>query len=154
MAEPSRAAVSLRTDVVRIVLHAVRNQPGVAGALFSDIARFGFTIDSIAQTGAGDKHCDVTFTVPEHQSELVLEHLESRLIQYGAVSVIVDRDVALLTIEDTTIGRDPRQLGRVFGALAALDINILAISTGSGSVNCLIPRHLATAARAAVEPLL
>ena len=150
----SAPLVTVKTDVVRITVRSVTNKPGVAGTIFTDIARFGFTVDSISQTDAGGDDCDITFTVPESQSELVLEHIESRLAEYGAVSVVIDTDVALLTIADEGISRDPRRLSEVFSALARLDINILAISTGTSTANCLIPRHRAGEAVRAIEQRL
>jgi aspartate kinase len=149
-------ALEVRTDVVRLTIRSVANRPGMAAGIFTDLGRLGFLVNSVAQTGSGDDNCDITLTLTANQSALAIEHIDSHLADYGASSVVVDPDVALLVIHDAPGARNPAFIGRVFESLARAHVNVEAVSAGPETIACLVTRgdaaRAADAIRSAIEP--
>ena len=147
-------ALEVRTDVVRLTIRSVANRPGTAANIFTDLGRLGFLVNSVAQTDSGDDDCDITLTLTAAQSELAIEHIASHLANYGASSVVVDWDVALLVIHDVRAASNPAFIGRVFESLTQAQVNVEAVSAGPETITCLVNRPCATAAADAIRRVL
>jgi len=143
--------IRIQTNISKVTLHSLENRPGRAAALFTDLARLGFEVGAIAGTDAGADHCDITFTVEEQQSELLLEHVQNHLASYGAASVVVDPSVALLTIHGMRIPHTRGLVGGILARLAARDINVQTIAAGMSVIVCLIARDRADEAAATIR---
>lgn len=147
-------ALEVRTDIVRLTIRSVANRPGMAASIFTDLGRLGFLVNSVAQADSGNDHCDITLTLTAAQSELAIEHIDSHLADYGASSVVVDPDVALLVIHDARAARNPAFIGRVFESLARAQVNVEAVSAGPETIACLVTRRYATVAADAIRRAL
>lgn len=143
--------IELRTDLAKVTLKSVIDKPGMASLIFSSLGEAGFNVEMIAQTGTVKDRCDISFTIKTEESEMVIEHLRQKLPDLSATGVLVDKNVAMLTIFGRDLVRTPGIAGKVFAVLAQNGINIEMISASLTTLSCLVPKDRANDAMDAIK---
>jgi aspartate kinase len=129
--------VSLDRDQAKLALLQVPDRPGIAAQLFQALAEQKINVDLIIQAVQEPKEVnDIAFTVPKHE----LAHAESvvRSLQLGEKVILVDDQVAKVSIVGVGIVGRPGIAVQMFTALAEAGINIQMISTSEIKVSCVI----------------
>ncbi len=126
--------------VAKIAVLGVSNTPGIAHTIFSALAKANIDVDMIVQSIRNiDKNItDMVFTIALEdlaEAKKVVDRVAERV---NASSVLVEEDVAKVSIVGAGMLGSPGIAARMFGALARADINIDIISTSEISVSCLI----------------
>lgn len=144
--------VALDLNHVRIDVHGLPDEPGVAARLFAALGRAGVSPDMIVQgvRGASDSRQQMAFTVPQDASREALDALAPVLAELGA-SASVDPGVAKLSIVGIAVGSTPGVAGRMFEAVAAVGANIEMITTSEVRISVVIPAGPAREALRAVH---
>jgi aspartate kinase len=143
--------IELRTDLAKVTMKSVLDKPGMAGQIFSSLGEAGFNVEMIAQTGTIKDRCDISFTVKEGEVDMVLQHLRNKLVAVTATGVLVDKNVAMLTIFDKELANTPGIAGKIFSILAQVRINIDMISASLTTLSCLVPKDRANDAMDAIK---
>jgi len=138
-----RIEIRAQTDVAKITLHGVPDEPGIAGEVFSCLGQAGHTVELVVSAGAGKGRADISLVVRESELETVLASLGKIRHKVGARDVAHDRGVALVSAVGSGLAGTPGVAGRMFRTLSAVGINIDLISTSIASVTCVIPRGAA-----------
>src|SRR5919204_2241216 len=86
------------TDVARITLTRVPDQPGVAAAIFQPLADANISVDTIAQSSGADGTTDLSFTVTRDGLARAVELTRSLAPTIGAEVVDPADDVAKVSI--------------------------------------------------------
>src|ERR687888_124802 len=128
------------TDVARITLTRVPDQPGVAAAIFQPLADANISVDTIAQSSGADGTTDLSFTVTRDGLARAVELTRSLAPTIGAEVVDPADDVAKVSIVGTGMQSAPGYAARMFAALAEAGINIAIISTSDIRITCVVPR--------------
>lgn len=137
------------TNVAKVVLVDVPDRPGVAHRLFSALAAENINVDMIVQSTKQEKTTDLLFTVTRDDLPRTLEIAESIAKELGAKGVLHATDLGKVSIVGAGMVSNPGVAARMFGALAANNINIQVISTSEIKVSCLIDlEQVPTAVRA------
>lgn len=149
-------AVEFDTDQAKVALLRVPDRPGVAAKMFGEIGRQDLNVDLIIQSIHEGNSNDIAFTVNKHslnQAEAVAAAIAPTLRQRsnsgsnsgnGAdpvtneAEVMVERDIAKISIAGAGMIGRPGVAAQMFSALAAENINILMISTSEVKVSCVI----------------
>ena len=126
--------------VAKIAVLGVPNQPGIAHTIFSALADANIDVDMIVQSirNIEKNITDMVFTIASNdlpEAKKVVEVVADKL---NAVSVIIEEDVAKVSIVGAGMLGAPGIAARMFGALAKANVNIDIISTSEISVSCLI----------------
>lgn len=143
--------IELRTDLVKVTLKSVPDKLGTAGLIFSSLGEAGFNVEMIAQTGTVKDYCDISFVVKEDETEIVLEHLRQKLAEISAQSILVDRNVAMISIFGRELAHTPGIAGRIFTALSQKKINIEMITASLTVLSCLVAKDRAQDAIDAIK---
>ena len=143
--------IELRTDLTKVTMKSVPDKPGAASLIFSSLGEAGFNVEMIAQTGTVKGRCDISFAIKADEAEMVIEHLRQKLSEVSATGVLIDKNVAMLTIFGKELAQMPGFAGKVFSILAKKGINIEMISGGLTTLSCLIPKNLASEALEAIK---
>ncbi len=128
------------TDVARITLTRVPDQPGVAAAIFEPLSRAGVSVDTIAQSSGADGTTDLSFTVARGGLEQALEITRPVGERIHAASVDPADDLGKVSIVGTGMQSAPGYASRMFRALADAGINIEIISTSDIRITCVVKR--------------
>ena len=127
------------TNVAKIAVKGVPDQPGVAYKIFSALANANVDVDMIIQSVRdSDGSNDILFTVAKTDLVEATSVVESLKDEMGGFTYDVEINVAKVSIVGAGMLGSPGIAAGMFGALAKAGINIAAISTSEISVSCLI----------------
>ncbi|MEZ3496301.1 MAG: aspartate kinase [Lachnospiraceae bacterium] len=129
--------VTKDTDVARISIKKIPNNPGVAFKMFAKLAQKKINVDIILQSVGRDDTKDITFTVSkENADEAVKAVLDTFDIEES--NVVCDKEVAKISVVGAGMESHPGTASKMFEALYENDINIDMISTSEIKISVLI----------------
>lgn len=139
-------AVEFDTDQAKVSLLRVPDRPGVAAQLFGEIGRQELNVDLIIQSIHEANTNDIAFTVGKdslNQAEAVAAAIAPTLRTHldpapDEAEVMVDRDIAKVSIAGAGMIGRPGVAAQMFATLADASINILMISTSEVKVSCVV----------------
>ncbi|NET54876.1 MAG: aspartate kinase [Symploca sp. SIO2E6] len=140
------SALECDTDQAKVALLRVPDHPGIAAQLFGEIAVQDLDIDLIIQSIHESNSNDIAFTVSKgilQRAEAVSEAIAPTLGRQQTTDpetaeVIVERDIAKISITGAGMIGRPGIAAKMFATLAAAGINIQMISTSEVKVSCVI----------------
>lgn len=140
-------------NVAKVAILGVPNNPGTAHAIFSALAEKNITVDMIVQSirNIEKNVTDMVFTITSDdllEAKIVIDEVADKL---NAIAVLIEEDVAKVSIIGAGMLGNPGIAARMFGALSKADVNIDAISTSEISISCLIKRVQLKAAANAIH---
>ena len=139
-------------NLAKVGVMGIPDRPGVAGAILSALGREGINVEFIVQCIDLNNHDHVVFCVAQDDLEAALSILEEIRLRLGAKEVIHEPEAGIVSIFGPDFRERPGIAGTMFGALASVGINILAISTSISTVSCVInAKRLSEAVRVIEE---
>ena len=133
------SGIAYSRDEAKITLVSVRDQPGVAAAIFGPLSEASINVDMIVQSVSGDgQSTDMTFTVAENDLERAVETLKALQDQLGCDDIMFDSNVVKVSVIGVGMHSHAGVAQTMFGALAEKGINIQVISTSEIKVSVLI----------------
>ena len=127
-------------DVAVISILEVPDVPGASFKVFSLMAQKKINVDIILQSSGKEGHKDVIFTVPLGDAETALALLEENRQRSGCRYIVVDKDVAKVSIVGAGMQSHSGVASRMFEALFEANINIRMISTSEIKISVLIAK--------------
>jgi len=123
----------------KITILKVPDRPGIAAKLFKAVADANIVVDMIVQNISSDgKATDISFTVPKTDAKKALELTEKISRELGAEGVLLNDQIAKISIVGVGMRTHSGVAAQMFSALAEHGINIMAISTSEIKISCLI----------------
>ncbi|GLI53088.1 aspartate kinase [Thermodesulfovibrio yellowstonii] len=123
----------------KITILKVPDRPGIAAKLFKAVADANIVVDMIVQNISSDgKATDISFTVPKTDAKKALELTEKISKELGTEGVLLNEDIAKISIVGVGMRTHSGVAAQMFEALANHGINIMAISTSEIKISCLI----------------
>lgn len=134
---PVKALSAMRAQaLVTIAGNGMLGVPGVAARAFGALEQAGISVSLITQASSEQSIC---FTVPEAAAAAATESLRrafARETQAGLIESIAARaGLATIAVVGLGMAGRPGIAARVFGALAAARVNVVAIAQGSSELN-------------------
>jgi aspartate kinase len=110
--------------------------PGVAGRVFSTVARANINVLMISQSSSEQNICFVVESAMARKAvELLEEEFTLERLQKNIEQVSAQDSIAILAVVGAGLRLTPGIAAKVFGALGAKAINILALAQGSSEYN-------------------
>jgi aspartate kinase len=132
------SGITHNRNEAKIRVIGVKDQPGVAAALFSPLSDAGIVVDMIIQNLGQDGSTDVTFTVPKGDYRRALELARQAAGQIGAREVEGDDTVCKVSVVGLGMRDHAGVASRMFRVLADESINIQMISTSEIKISVVI----------------
>ncbi|MBW8060128.1 MAG: aspartate kinase [Solirubrobacterales bacterium] len=136
--QPFVTAVTHSDGEARVTLTGVRDEPGVAGQIFTALAEAGVNVDVIIQNEpvGGNELADLSFTVDRSDLTTATETIAG----LGGVSkgVRTDERIGKVSIVGAGMRSHPGVAAKVFEVLGGEGINIEMISTSPIKISCVI----------------
>lgn len=128
------------SNVAKVAVLGVPNDPGVAHAIFSALSDKNIAVDMIVQSirNIEKNVTDMVFTITQDDLAEAKKIVDGVAEKLHAVAVLIEEDVAKVSIVGAGMLGNPGIATRMFGALADAKVNIDAISTSEISISCLI----------------
>jgi aspartate kinase len=136
--QPFVTAVTHTDDEARVTLTGIRDEPGVAGEIFTALAKAGINVDVIIQNEpvGDDELADLSFTIDRSELTAATDAIDA----LGDVSqgVRTDDRIGKVSIIGAGMRSHPGVAAKVFEVLGAEEINIEMISTSPIKISCVI----------------
>ena len=145
------SGVAKDSNIARITVAGVPDEPGVAFRVFSAMSREKINVDIILQSAARTGTTDISFTVAESDADAAKAALERSAGVIGCDHITVDRDVAKVSIVGAGMMNSSGMAVRMFEALAGCGINIQMISSSEIKLSAVIAAQDADRAVAAIH---
>lgn len=131
-------AVQADPSEAKVTVTGVPDRPGVAATLFRALADGDVNVDMIVQNVSEGGVTDISFTVPHSQLDAALAVCEAESREVGASAVLVDREIAKVSVIGAGMKSNPGVAATMFQVLADDGINIEMISTSAIRISCVI----------------
>ena len=145
------SGVAKDTEVARMSVMGVPNNPGLAFKMFSKLSKKGINIDIILQSIGHDGKKDISFTVAKERGQEAVDALKDYMLDLGAKEILYDDNVAKISIVGAGMESHAGVATKMFEALYDAQINIQMISTSEIKVSVLIDAKYADKAVAAIH---
>ncbi|HVA71414.1 MAG TPA: aspartate kinase [Acidimicrobiales bacterium] len=138
MEEAIVSAITDDTSEAKITVAGVPDRPGIAAALFRELADAGINVDMIVQNTSAHAVTDISFTVAKTDLEVALAACRRVQGPIGAATVSSDAGIGRVTIVGGGMKSSPGVTALMFETLSSHGINIEMISTSSIRLSCVI----------------
>ena len=135
------AGVAADLSQVRVVLADIKDEPGNAAKLFETLADNNISVDMIIQSYAKiNKTNDIAFTVDSGDFDKTMDILKQVKTVLNATEILVDEDIAKVSIVGAGMVDRPGIAATMFKTLADENINIKMIATSEIKISCLVEK--------------
>lgn len=130
--------ISIDRNQAKVTIDDVRDEPGVAGRIFSVIAGGNINVDMIVQSVSEHGTTDVSFTIHENDLDLAKTLLAPVVSDVQATGLIAKSGVAKLSVVGIGMRSHSGVAARLFDCLGKGGINIQLISTSEIKIAVVI----------------
>ena len=129
--QPIISGVAADLNDAKVTVVGVPDRPGEAAAIFRALADAEVNVDLIVQnvSAASTGRTDVTFTCPKAAAQNAMRALDKARATVGFESLLVDDQVAKISLVGAGMRSHPGVSATFFAALADAGINVEMIST-------------------------
>ncbi|MDD5081018.1 MAG: aspartate kinase [Candidatus Omnitrophica bacterium] len=138
--DPLVSGVALTEDEAKVTLCNVSDTPGIAAKVFNELANENINIDMIVQNVSRLKTTDISFTVLKSSLRNAVKKSMELAKKIGSGEVIVDEDIAKISVVGVGMKSHSGVAARCFSLLAKNKINIEMISTSEISISCVLKK--------------
>jgi aspartate kinase len=149
MENPVISGIAFTKDETKLSILGVPDVPGMAFKVFGPISDANIEVDVIVQNVGGDQTNDITFTVQRKDGDKAARICEQVAREIGAETVAIDNKVAKISLVGVGMRSHAGIASKMFGALAAENINIQLITTSEIKISVVVEeKYLELAVRA------
>lgn len=130
--------ISVERNQAKVTVDDVRDEPGIAGRIFSVVAGGNINVDMIVQSVSEYGTTDVSFTIHENDLESVTRLLTPVVEEVRAAGLITKSGVAKLSVVGIGMRSHSGVAARLFDCLGKGGINIQLISTSEIKIAVVI----------------
>ncbi len=145
------SGIVLNEKEAKVTIKQVEDNPGIAGFIFTRLARANIDVDMIIQSSSEHGKNDVTFTVAQKDLEEVKEVMGKVKKRLGTQEVFYDADMAKVSLVGAGMQSHPGVAARMFSALGKKGINIDLISTSEIKISCVVKKDKGSEAVRAIH---
>jgi aspartate kinase len=131
-------AAALDTEGAKVTIRQVPDRPGIAAAIFSEVARAHVNVDMIVQNVSEQGRTDLSFTVMKSDLPQALAVAKGLAEKWGEAKVESDESIAKVSVVGLGMRSHSGVAEMMFRALADEGVNILMISTSEIKISCVI----------------
>ena len=145
------SGVAKDTDIARVSVIGIPDEPGFAFKMFSKLSKKNINVDIILQSIGRDGTKDISFTIAADRLEDAKAALADYVENIGAKEILSSTDVAKISIVGAGMESHAGVATKMFGALYDAQINIRMIATSEIKVSVLINKKDADRAVLAIH---
>jgi aspartate kinase len=138
--------VALDLNQARLAIRYVPDHPGMAAQLFGLLADQNISVDMIIQSQRcrvmdGVPTRDIAFTVSQADAQAAQTTLQHAMSVLGFGEILVDLNIAKVSIVGAGMVGQPGVAAQMFEALAQHQINIQMITTSEIKISCVVAKE-------------
>ncbi len=132
------SGVAHDTSEAKVTVEEVADRPGVAATMFTALADENVNVDMIVQNVSTDGETDISFTVPRRDAVRAADIIRGVQDDIGAADVVLDMDVAKVSLVGAGMKTHPGVAATMFHALSEAGVNIEMISTSTIRISVIV----------------
>ncbi|OPY65255.1 MAG: Aspartokinase [Syntrophorhabdus sp. PtaU1.Bin050] len=132
------SGVTYSKNEAKITVKGVPDKPGMAAKIFTALSDANIVVDVIVQNISKRDRTDITFTVGKADAKKAHKIMEETAEKVGAEGVVIDEDIAKVSIVGSGMMSHAGIASKMFSVLAKEGINIEAITTSEIKLSCVI----------------
>ena len=136
------SGIAFQKDQVKFTLHGVGDIPGTAFKILGPISDAEIEVDVIVQNVSVDGKTDFTFTVSSEDQDAVKNVLENIKNEVNYRELIVDSDIAKVSLVGVGMRSQAGVASKAFKALSENNVNIQIICTSEIKITMVIDEEL------------
>jgi aspartate kinase len=134
------SGATVQEDLAKISLVGVDNKPGNAARIFSHLADARVVVNDIMQTEVSTEKANLAFTVGLSDLAAARRVAEQIKDDIRCESIFIRDDIAEISVVGVGMRTHYGVAGRMFGALAAAQVNIDSITTSEIRISCIVDK--------------
>ena len=139
MEQETISGIAYSPDEAKITIVGLPDRPGVAAAVFGQLADHHVNIDMIVQSASSTtKTTDISFSVGRLDIEKAVDIIKKSHDSLEFETVVADPNVSKISVVGTAMRSQPGVAKTMFETLAAKGVNIQVISTSEIKISVLI----------------
>ena len=138
--------ITLDQQQASVSIDGIPDKPGIAAAVFEQVAGNGIFVDMIVQSFGYDGLANLSFTVPRGDLDKAVDVAGRLAKQLSCGQVTSNPEIAKLSVSGIGLRSHTGVADRMFRALAESDINIEMINTSEVRVNVVVGGQLGESA--------
>jgi aspartate kinase len=138
MEDTKISGVAKDSDIARIALIGLKDEPGTAFKIFRVLAKSNINVDIILQSVGGDDTKEISFTVAKADMDAAVQALNENKAVLGFKDIDVSDKFCKISIVGAGMIKSPGIAARMFEALYEANVNIHMISTSEIKISVLI----------------
>lgn len=151
MEETKISGIAKDSDIARIAIVGLKDEPGIAFKIFRVLAKSNINIDIILQSIGRDDTKDISFTVAKNDKDAAIEALTANQGALGFKTLSVSDKICKVSIVGAGMIKSSGIAVTMFEALYDANVNIHMISTSEIKVSVLIDADKADTAMQAIH---
>lgn len=133
-------AIAVNRHIAKMGLRGVPDSPGVAAFIFGQLAEASINVELVFQAMSHDHLNDIAFTIEESDVDRAKELVTMGIRQIGGQELVIDTNVAKISVVGSGMLGRPGIAALVFKALADAAINIQMIGTSEIKISVIVAR--------------
>ena len=139
MEQETISGIAYSPDEAKITIVGLPDRPGVAAAVFGQLADNHVNVDMIVQSASSStKTTDISFSVGRIDIEKAVDIIQKSQESLELETVIADPNVSKISVVGTAMRSQPGVAKTMFETLATKGVNIQVISTSEIKISVLI----------------
>jgi aspartate kinase len=130
--------ISLDRRQAKLSIAGIRDEPGIAGRIFSNVAAAHIIVDMIVQNASIAGTTDISFTIHEDELENARKILMPVIGEIGAIRLNTMSGVAKLSVVGIGMRSHSGVAARLFECLGQNGINIQLVSTSEIKIAVIV----------------
>ena len=139
MEQETISGIAYSPDEAKITIVGLPDQPGVAAAVFGQLADHHVNVDMIVQSASSTtKTTDISFSVGRLDIEKAVDIIKKSQEFLEFETIVADPNVSKISVVGTAMRSQPGVAKTMFESLATKGVNIQVISTSEIKISVLI----------------
>ena len=139
MEQETISGIAYSPDEAKITIVSLPDRPGVAAAVFGQLADHHVNVDMIVQSASSTtKTTDISFSVGRLDIEKAVDIIKKSQDTLEFDTIVADPNISKISVVGTAMRSQPGVAKTMFETLAAKGVNIQVISTSEIKISVLI----------------
>jgi aspartate kinase len=143
--------VAARTDVAKITLKSAPDRPGIGAQVFGALWSYDINVELVSSTSGLEGGQDITLVVTKDHLNSAILKLNKIKEEIDAKDLLVDHNIAVVSISHSGLSKTPGVGAKVFSALSSAAVNVEAVCSSTNAISCVIREEEASRAVEALK---
>jgi len=130
--------ITSKKDVAKITLKSAPDRPGIGAQVFGALWSYDINVELISCTSELENKQDIILVVGKSQLNSAILKLNKIKEEIEAKDLLVDQNVAVLSVAYSGLSKTPGIGAKVFSALSNANINVDAVCSSTNAISCII----------------